>query len=153
MKMKKRVITALLILGMAVLAGCGSKKAMNAEEVSGRLLKEITYQDELNAMDLDTAGMILNLADLDIKNAAIYETSGWTAEEIVVLECASPAEADKAKTVLQTRVEEQKTNYTDYVPEELDKLNKAVIAESGNFAVLSVSNEPDKAKEILAEYE
>ena len=65
--MKKRVITALLILGMAVLAGCGSKKAMNVEEVSGRLLKEITYQDELNATDLDTAGMILNLADLDIK--------------------------------------------------------------------------------------
>ena len=80
-------------------------------------------------------------------------TRGWTAEEIVVLECASAAEADKAKAVLQTRVEEQKTNYTDYVPEELDKLNKAVIAESGNFAVLSVSNEPDKAKAILAEYE
>ncbi len=153
--MKKRVI-ALTVLALAVtclFAGCGSKKEMNVEEVSNRLLKEITYQDELGKMDLDTAGMILNLADIDIKDAAIYETSGWTAEEIVVMQCASAEDAAKAKAMLTTRVEEQKTNYADYVPEELDKLNVAVIEQIGDFAVLSVSNEPDKAREILKDYQ
>ena len=153
--MKKRVI-ALVAAGLAVmgmLAGCGGKKEMNVDEVANRLLSEITYQDELCKMDLDTAGMILNLADLDIKNAAIYETSGWTAEEIVVLQLGSSEDAAKAKAMLATRVEEQKTNYVDYVPEEMDKLNVAVIEQIGDFAVLSVSNEPDKAKKILSEYQ
>ena len=137
----------------AVFAGCGSKKEMNVDEVSGRLLSEITYQDELSKTSLDTAAMFLNLSDIDIKNAAIYETSGWTAEEIVVIECGSKEDADKAKAALEARVAEQKVNYEDYVPEELEKLQAAVITESGNFAILSVSDEPDKAKSILAEYQ
>ncbi|MCR5222909.1 MAG: DUF4358 domain-containing protein [Lachnospiraceae bacterium] len=151
--MKKRVIAALLIVGLALLTACGSKSAMNVDEVSKRLLNEIAYQDELSSMGLDTASMFLNLSDIEVKNAAIYETSGWTAEEIVVLECASGADADKAKAALEARVAEQKVNYEDYVPEELDKLNDAVIVESGNFAVLSVSNDPDAARKILSEYQ
>ncbi|MBO4901278.1 MAG: DUF4358 domain-containing protein [Lachnospiraceae bacterium] len=144
---------SLVIAAGLLLAGCGSKKAMNVDEVSGRLLKEITYQDELNAMSLEQAAMFLNLSDISVKSGAIYETSGWTAEEIVVLECETAADADKAKAMLETRVAEQITNYTDYVPEELDKLHAAVIVESGNFAVLSVSNDPDQARSILSEYQ
>ena len=71
----------------------------------------------------------------------------------MVLECASGADADKARAALEARVAEQKVNYEDYVPEELDKLNDAVIVESGNFAVLSVSNDPDAARKILSEYQ
>lgn len=153
--MKKSVTLVSLILVLAMtfaMIGCGSAKAMNVTEVSDRLLKEIAYQDDLSKVDLDTAAMFLNLADIDIKEAAIYETSGWTAEEIVVIEGATSADADKAKAMLEARLEEQKTNYVDYVPEEMDKLNVAVIVESGNFAILSVSNEPDKAKSIISEY-
>lgn len=147
------VTTIVLVMAMAAaMLGCGSSKAMNVSEVSDRLLKEITYQDDLSKIDLDTAAMFFNLSDIDIKDAAIYETSGWTAEEIVVIECSSASEADKAKAMLETRLEEQKTNYVDYVPEEMEKLNAAVIVESGNFAILSVSNEPDKAKSIIGEY-
>lgn len=153
--MKIRVIASIaaILLGVCLLAGCGSKKAMNTDEVSSRLLKEITYQDSLSPMDLDTAGMFLNLSGIDVKSAAIYESSGWTAEEIIVMECASSADADKAKAMMEARVSEQQTNFMDYVPEEMDKLNAAVIVESGNFAVLSVSDEPEKARSLLSEYE
>ena len=153
--MKKRVMAILttMVLGAVLLAGCGgSKKEMNVDELSGRLLNEIKYQDTLSKMDLDTAGMFLNLSGFEITNAAIYESSGWTAEEIVVLQCASDADADQAKAALDARVAEQKTNFVDYVPEEMEKLNAAVVVKSGNTAVLSVSDEPDKAKEIIGEY-
>lgn len=154
--MKRRVIivTSLILACTMTFAmlGCGSAKAMNVSELSDRLRNEITYQDDISKVDLDTAAMFFNLSDIDIKEASIYESSGWTAEEIAVFECGSAADADKAKAMLETRIEEQKTNYVDYVPEEMDKLNAAVIVESGNFVVLSVSNEADKAKSIIDEY-
>lgn len=153
MKKSVTLVSLILVFSMAfAMTGCGSAKEMSVSEVSGRLLKEIAYQDDLSKVDLDTAAMFLNLADIDIKEAAIYETSGWTAEEIVVIEGATSADADKARAMLETRLEEQKNNYVDYVPEEMDKLYAAVLVESGNFAILSVSNEPDKAKSIIAEY-
>lgn len=153
MKKSVTLVSLILVFSMAfAMIGCGSAKEMSVSEVSNRLLKEIAYQDDLSKVDLDTAAMFLNLADIDIKEAAIYETSGWTAEEIVVIEGATSADADKARAMLETRLEEQKNNYVDYVPEEMDKLYAAVLVESGNFAILSVSNEPDKAKSIIAEY-
>lgn len=153
--MKKVTIVTSIILSLTMVVamlGCGSSKAMNVSELADRLRNEITYQDDISKVDLDTAAMFFNLSDIDIKEAVIYESSGWTAEEIAVFECASSADADKAKAMLETRVEEQKTNYVDYVPEEMDKLNVAVIVESGNFVILSVSNEADKAKSIISEY-
>jgi hypothetical protein len=103
-------------------------------------------------MDIDMAGMFLNLSDVNVIKAAIYEGSGGTAEEIVVLECATADDAKKAEEVLKTRVSEQIESFTDYVPEELTKLNAAVIKVSGKYAALSVSDTSDEAKKIIDQY-
>ena len=116
------------------------------------LATKITYADTLTQMDIDTASMFLNLSDLNVAKAAIYEGSGGTAEEIVVLECADETDAKKAEEVLKTRVSEQIENFTDYVPEELTKLNAAVIIVNGKYAVLSVSDTPEEAKKVIGQY-
>ena len=89
---------------------------------------------------------------MNVTKAAIYEGSGGTAEEIVVLECASDDDAKAAEQVLKTRVAEQIESFTDYVPEELTKLNAAVIKVNGKYAVLSVSDTPDEARKIIDSY-
>ena len=61
-------------------------------------------------------------------------------------------EAKKAEQVLKDRVSEQIESFTDYVPAELTKLNAAVIKVSGKYAVLSVSDDPEKAKKIIDKY-
>ena len=152
--MKKRF----LVLGAAVLiaaciGGCGKKAAdVNAQELADALKNGITYEDDLSSIDLDTAQMIYNFGDANIAEAVFYESTGATAEEIVVLKCASDADAGTAEDALKARVDEQKESVTDYVPAELEKLNAAVIYRSGNCAVLSVSSEPDKARGIIDSY-
>ena len=44
---------------------------------------------------------------------------------------------------------EQTENFTDYVPEEVPKLNDAVIITSREYAILSVSGDSAKAKDII----
>ncbi len=125
-------------------------ETVDISALASRLLKEISYEDELSELDLETAGMFINFGDADITEAAIYESSGATAEEIIVLLCADAANAGKAEEALKQRVEEQKKAFEDYVPEELKKLGEAVIVTNGNVAILSVSNSPDIAREILS---
>lgn len=142
-----------VLMSLAMLTGCGEKaKSINVEELASKLASDITYQDELAAVDLDTASMIFNFGDADITKAAIYEGSGATAEEIAVLECATAEDAKKVRDAFGTRISEQKESFKDYVPEELEKLDKAIAVANGCYAVLSVSNEPDKAYAILDEY-
>lgn len=153
--MKKFMLAAVLAVSVfgTMLSGCGSKEAsFDVKALGADLNSKITYQDTLTELDMDTASMFLNLSDVNVVNAAIYEGSGGTAEEIVVLECASAEDASKAKTVLKTRVSEQIESFTDYVPAELTKLNAAVIKVNGKYAVLSVCDTPEEASKIIAQY-
>lgn len=153
MKKNITIIVTIVLLVAAMLAACGGKKAdFDVASLGSDLDTKITYQDSLMEMDVDTAGMFLNLSDVAVTKAAIYEGSGGTAEEIVVLECATDDDAKKAEQVLKTRVAEQIESFTDYVPEELTKLNDAVIKVNGKYAVLSVSDSPDEARKIIDSY-
>ena len=153
MRKMKKVLVVSMIAVFAMLTACGSKKAdFDVSALGNDLATKITYADTLSQMDIDMAGMFLNLSDVNVTKASIYEGSGGTAEEIVVLECASDADAQKAEQVLKTRVSEQIESFTDYVPEELTKLNAAVIKVSGKYAVLSVSDTPDEARKIIDQY-
>ncbi len=146
------VVAAVAAMLMGLVACGGSKGDFDVAALGNDLSTKITYADSLGQMDIDTASMFLNLSDVNVVKAAIYEGSGGTAEEIVVLECASDADAAKAEQVLKTRVAEQIESFTDYVPEELTKLNAAVIKVRGKYAVLSVSDSPDEAKKLIDQY-
>ena len=130
-------------------ADATEQKSVDAKAIADSLLSEISYTDQLSAVDLDTAKMFLNFADVEINEAYIYESSGATAEEIVVLVCKDSDSAAKAKSAFEQRVSEQKENFTDYVPEEVPKLNDAVIITSREYAILSVSGDSSKAKDII----
>ena len=130
-------------------ADATEQKSVDAKAIADSLLSEIIYTDQLSAGERDTANMGLNLADGEINEAYIYESSGATAEEIVVLVCKDSDSAAKAKSAFEQRVSEQKENFTDYVPEEVPKLNDAVIITSREYAILSVSGDSSKAKDII----
>ena len=130
-------------------ADATENKSVDAKAIADSLLSEISYTDQLSAVDLDTAKMFLNFADVEINEAYIYESSGATAEEIVVLVCKDSDSAAKAKSAFEQRVSEQTENFTDYVPEEVPKLNDAVIITSREYAILSVSGDSSKAKDII----
>lgn len=125
------------------------EKAVDVSNIAASLNSDIEYTDTLTEVDLDTAKMFLNLTDVEVEEAYIYESSGATAEEIVVFKCKDSDSASKAKTAFEQRVEEQTENFTDYVPEEVPKLKDAVIITSKDIAVLSVSGDSGKAKDII----
>ena len=153
MRMKKIAAAVAGIAALMLVAGCGAGKAdFDVNALGNDLATKITYADSLSPMDVQMAGMFLNLADVNVVNASIYEGSGGTAEEIVVLECATDEDAKKAEDVLKQRVAEQIESFTDYVPAELTKLNAAVIKVNGKYAVLSVSDTPDEASKIISQY-
>uniref|UniRef100_UPI0040294495 DUF4358 domain-containing protein n=1 Tax=Ruminococcus bicirculans (ex Wegman et al. 2014) TaxID=1160721 RepID=UPI0040294495 len=72
-----------------------------------------------------------------------------TAEEIA---CLDAHDADRAQAIADTltaRVESQKKVFENYVPEEMTKLNDPVLVTNGNYVYLCLSNDNDKAKEII----
>ena len=88
-------------------------------------------------------------ADSYTKAKVYVSSSGGTAEEI---DCFEAKDADSAKAIADTltaRVESQKKVFENYVPEEMTKLNDPVLVTNGNYVYLCLSNDNDKAKEII----
>lgn len=149
-----KILTGLVTCAvLTACTACGTKEVqINVDELGSCLMDEISYSDSLSELDLDTASMFMDLSGTEITDSFIAESSGATAEEIVVLECADEENAALAKKCLDLRVSEQTEAYTDYVPAELIKLDNAVIVTAGRYAILSVSDDPDIARSIIGGY-
>lgn len=149
MNFKKTVMMSLIgAVAVVGFTGCKSTttKDIDINAVANSLFNDITYEDQLSEVDYD---VVYDMEDIKVTDSVVYVSSGATAEEIAAIKCETEEDANKVQSVLKERVEEQKESFQDYVPEELDKLGKAVVVKSGKSVVLSVSNDDAKAKEII----
>lgn len=147
--MKKRIMIGLIgTAALMAFTGCGKKEAKNIDvkTTANSLLSEIKYEDQLSEVNYD---LVYDMEDINITESVVYVSSGATAEEIAAIKCETKEDAAKVEAALEERVKEQKDSFENYVPKELDKLDKAVIVKAGNTVVLSVSNDDAKAKEII----
>ena len=87
--------------------------------------------------------------DLYKKAVCYVDASGASAHEIDCFEANDENAAKEIETALKTRIENQKTAFKDYVPAEMDKLNNPVLVVDGSYVFMCLSNNNDKAKEII----
>ena len=168
--MKRKIISVMLtgtmIAGM--LTGCGSdsdsstassansaaaaqtNESVDVTAVADKLKNGIEFKDELAELDEAKIEKIIGISADSYTKAKVYvSSSGGTAEEI---DCFEAKDADSAKAIADTltaRVESQKKVFENYVPEEMTKLNDPVLVTNGNYVYLCLSNDNDKAKEII----
>lgn len=149
-KMKRWNMIWLLAATLLFLAGCGQQIAdFDVRDLAQLLLEEMSFDDELTEISLDTAAILYDFGDIAIEDSIIYESSGATAEEIVVLKCGSGQDADAAKEIFEERIKEQKETFEDYAPAEVARLNTAVATVRGNYAILCVSSDKAQAKRLI----
>lgn len=147
--LKKRIMVGLIGTALLIaMTGCGKKEAkdIDVKTTANSLLTEITYEDQLSEVNYD---VVYDMENINITESVVYVSSGATAEEIAAIKCETKEDATKVETALEERVKEQKESFENYVPKELNKLDKAVIVKVGNTVILSVSNDDAKAKEII----
>ena len=161
MKTKKILCTlmAVMCIGTAALTGCGSdsdsstansansaaaaqtNESVDVTAVADKLQDGIEFKDELAELDEAKIEKIIGIS----------ADSYTKAEEI---DCFEAKDADSAKAIADTltaRVESQKKVFENYVPEEMTKLGDPVLVTNGNYVYLCLSNDNDKAKEIIGQ--
>ncbi len=155
--MKKIIalVCAFLALTSVFFAGCRSTDnvQIDVNELAGRLLNEVEYEDEMVEIEFDVLDKFYVIDTSVIKSCKVYKSSsGATAEEIAVFEAKTANDVDVIKNAVRQRVEDLEFNFKDYIPKELDKIEKAQAAVIGKYVVLFIVNDYDAAKSIVNEY-
>ena len=147
--MKKLISLLLVLLLTMALAGCGGAKVNNTVTAGGladALNMTVPFDSEMKSASVDNY-----LSVPEGAQAAGYMSNGTTAEEIFVVRCANEDDAKAVKTEMETLLADQRADMERYQPEEVSRLENAVLVQRGIYAVLCVSADAEKAEKIIKE--
>lgn len=153
---------SVLVLSMSLMA-CGSddkgndekgkdsKKAISgtAAEISQKIVDEGKFTDEVVSIDNDMINQKLDIDGTKAEEIVCYYGTGDSANIVYVAIFKEASDASDSKAKLETYLSELKTANESYDPEELGKIEDAVLEIDGKYAIMVISDDNDKAKETI----
>ena len=155
--MRRRLpLLLLLVCSLTVLAACQNQKASSpyTPDLIQAISEAGAFSEPLEELDGDTAFALYHLADSGLSrealtDCAVLRSSGATCEEGAVLVLDSAEHASLAKQALQDYVTGQIDSNRDYRPQEIPKLENALIDQRENTVLLLVANDLECAQTVL----
>lgn len=152
----KRTAAAVLciILCICALSACGEKATVDfsLEDCSRELLGSDAFTDLLSPITAEIAAGLYGIDAALFAEVQVYCSTGATAEEIALFRAVDEAAAKEIKAACEARIEAQKESYESYVPEEVPKLEKAIVRMGGVYVVYITAADPAEAGKILDGY-
>ena len=142
------ILAALMLLGVCA---CGSKTVdLDTQALADDLQKNLTFDAPLQATSAEELGYYFEIPqDTEICG---YMSNGATAEEIVVACCADASAAQTLKDNISAYLQDQTAEMEKYMPEEVARLDGALLECSGNCVVLCVASDTQAASAIVDNY-
>ena len=144
--------TSLLALGLTACSGGKKELSIDVDKLADELQSQTVTSDTLAATAPEMLPSIYFLDSEQLVKGAAYMSSGATACEVAVVECKEASQAEAVEKLFETRVSNQSELFASYNPGEVSRLDGAVIESAGNYAVLCVCDDPDKAEKLLKDY-
>ena len=140
--------TVLMLLG---LCACGGKTVdLDTQALADELQKSVAFDSTMQAASAEELGYYFEIPEnTDICG---YMSNGATAEEIIVARCADASAAQALETGISAYLQDQTAEMEKYMPEEVARLNGAILERNENCVVLCVTSDADNAKTIIDGY-
>lgn len=156
--MKTKVMSVVCVLALLLtLTACGgsdSQPQKSAAEIADAIYSTQPFQDTLNAIDSDMLGDYYRIDAADLTDSKVYVSGSFsTAEEIAVFQASSSDAVENIKKAIDTRLEDLKLAFENYVPGEMTKINDPVLITKGTTVVLVLADDTaavsDQVNELL----
>ena len=153
--MKKLMALVMAFVCVLTMTSCGKP---DGETFTIGTLSKVqeagAFSEELEEVDADTAFMLYRLADYgldrkDMTEAAVLRSAGATCEEGAVLLFADEAKAAVAAEALGDYLAGQIEANENYRPNEIPKLEGAVLKAQGKSLLLAVANDAAAVRSLF----
>ena len=150
--MKKFLGLTLTLALLLSLAACGGKEeeiAPFSPTDASALLEGGAFSEVLESIDTDIACALYGIDETTVTGAAVYGSTGTTAEELAIFVLTDGEAAQAALTALGYRVEDRIASMKSYLPNEVPKLESSVLEQRGNTVLLVVASDYGPVNEFL----
>ena len=152
MKQLFHIVPAVLALCLT-LAACGGGNeetaAFDPAVTAQSLLDSGAFSDALEEVDTSVAATLYGVDEADIADGAVYMSLSAGAEEIAVLVLSDADAAAAALEGLEAHVADQRAALENYQPDEVSKLDGAILQQKGSSVLLAVCADSEAAKAAI----
>ncbi|HIV62400.1 MAG TPA: DUF4358 domain-containing protein [Candidatus Butyricicoccus avistercoris] len=148
--MKKYIIG--LSAALLLFSGCSNNKVeLDPSTAVEKMSEEITFTDQFAPLDSENANRVYGVdADL-VEDSTAMVGSGATAESIAMFKAVDAKSAQDIEKQLEVFIDGYIEGYSDYKPEEVPKLESAIIERKDVYVVLCISADNDAAKKVVSD--
>ena len=154
--MKKYIVIIVIIICLIILEliNIYSNKAVNIDiyKLAEELKNAQIFEDNLSEIDEDSIVKRYNFNKEKINQVVSYIGTGATAEEILIIKLEDKNDVAETKQIIESKIEERKTDFQNYLPKEVFKLENYNLETKKNYIILCISNNYDKSSEIINQY-
>ena len=160
----KRIWIICLIIGLLCCTACGAVPAQpedntvtervsatpqSAAEWLAVLREKLPFDDEMS--ETDQAAAIYGILDEDgyTGDTAMLISTMATPEEVAVFRADDVYPAQALRDLAQARIDQQTASYASYAPEEVPKLETAVVKTVGDYVIVCVCADNAAAAELV----
>jgi hypothetical protein len=138
--MRRLICIFSILLLLCFSAGCSGEKTMDIDAFCRDVLETVSYDDELIRLSDRVVGDYYDLSFDGLEEYAIYvSATSATANELAVMKLADAKAVEAAKAAVKARIDTQTANYENYRPDELFRLENALVTEKNNYLLFSAS--------------
>lgn len=148
----RRHLIPLVVTLCLALSACSSSAAQpfDPQATAKALLDSSAFSQPLEEMDQETAcGVLYHIESSGVTGCSVYTSLSAGAEEIAVLTFSSEDAAKTGLEALQQRVSDQKEALESYQPDEVGKLDNAILEQRGSSVLLVVANDKKAAEAVI----
>ncbi len=146
----KRTLQAFVGLALAfTLTACGGQTEIDPAQALSSMEEQLTFTDQLAQIDKSGACRAYGVEEDLVEDCAALSGSGATAESLSVWKAVDADSAEQIESQLQTFVDGYIEGYASYKPEEVPKLESAILSRSGVYVILCVSADNEAAQSVV----
>ena len=148
----KAALAAVLCLSLAACSGgqeAQAPAAYDPAQTAQALLDSDAFSGELAEISRDAVPAYYGLDEAAVQDCLAYGSMAAGSEGFVAAVFTDESAAKAGAEALQDWVDLQKSAQSSYMPEEVAKLDKAILSQRGASVVLVVPNDADAAQAVL----
>lgn len=147
------IILLVIIIGVILILNKTNENIqIDIEELGTKIVESGAFEDELAKVDSSMIMQDYSFSTDEIKEIVSYQGSGATSEEIVILQVNSKEQLNSVKEKINTRIEERKQAFENYLPEEVFKIDNNLLETRGSYVIFCISNDSNKVEEVINNY-
>lgn len=139
--------------GMAaalLLSACGSAAEIDPAAALTEMQEQIEFTDQFEQLDTSGACRVYGVDEELVESGAALAGSGATAESLSIWQADDADAAKQVEQQLQTFVDGYIEGYSEYKPEEVPKLESAILSREGAYVILCISADNSAAASVVS---